>query len=75
MAALRTELVRKRHAYTGEDVPWDVDGVRGSSLWRCIRGGLPIVGTSARAAVIRRQERFLRFAVLVAAVWLLFFFL
>jgi len=74
MAAIRTELVKRRHAYTGEDVPWDVETEQGSALWRCIRGGLPVAGTSARAAVARRQRRFLRIAALLAALWLVLCF-
>jgi hypothetical protein len=75
MPNIHTELVKKRHPYTGEDVPWDVEAVPGSTLWRCLRGGPPAAGTSAQAAVVRRQERFLRFSLVVVAVWLLYFFL
>ena len=75
MAALCTELVKKRHAYTGEDVPWDVELPLGSKLWRCIRGGNSAVGTSASAAVARRQMRFLGLATVIFALWLLFSFI
>ena len=75
MPNIRTELVKKRHAYTGEEVPWDVEARSGSTLWRCLRGGPPAAGTSIRAAVVRRQDRFLRMALVVVAVWLIFFFI
>ena len=74
MAAIRTELVKRRHAYTGEDVPWNVETGQGPALWRCLRGGQLAPGTSAWAAVARRQRRFLRFAALLAVLWLVLCF-
>lgn len=75
MAALRTELVKRRHSYTSEDVPWEIVSRRsGFVLSRCIHGkGLH--GTSAYAAVVRRQNRFLRLAAALAAVWMVLYFM
>ena len=73
MAALRTELVKRRHAYTSEDVPWEIlPGKSGVAISRCIHGkGLH--GTSAHVAAERRQNRFLRLAAILAIVWLVLF--
>ena len=86
MAALRTSLVKRDHAWTGADVPWriDVDGAPGgldSALgkkrWRLFHylsgGGLSAFGTSSeRILVERRQTRFLRIAFAFAALWIVF---
>lgn len=86
MAALRTSLVRKNHAWTGADVPWriDVDGAPGvldsveaKKRWRLFHylsgGGLSAFGTSSeRILVERRQTRFLRIACVIAALWIVF---
>ncbi len=75
MPNIRTELVTKRHSYTSEEVPWNIEAPPGSALWRCLKGGLPAAGSSARAAIARRQMRFLRFSVVILVLWLLFAFL
>ena len=86
MAAVRTSLVTKDHAWTGEDVPWkldteDVPDPATSELdrgrWRLFRylsgGGLSACGSSsARARAIRRLGRFLAFAGFLGVLWILF---
>ena len=39
MRTIATELVKPRHAYTSEDVPWQMDDDGGSALFRYLRGG------------------------------------
>ena len=86
MAAVRTSLVTKDHAWTGEDVPWSLDTEEGMDSdapesdrrhRRLVRdlsgGGLSACGfSSARARAIRRQGRFLVFAGFLGAVWIFF---
>lgn len=86
MAALRTSLVKRNHAWTGADVPWyiDVEGAPGvldsvgaKKNWRLFHylsgGGLSAFGTSSeRILVERRQTRFLRIACAIAVLWLAF---
>lgn len=86
MAALRTSLVKRNHAWTGVDVPWyiDVEGAPGvldsvdaKKNWRLFHylsgGGLSAFGTSSeRILVERRQARFLRIACVLAVLWLAF---
>ena len=86
MAALRTSLVKRNHAWTGADVPWrlDMEGAPSAGAseaerarWRLFHylsgGGLSACGSSsARALVIRRQGRFLVFAGILAALWIFF---
>jgi len=80
VSALRLPFVKKRHAYTSEDVPWEIDAGRdgASSLLRYLRGGgiRAFAGpSSAREARARRQDRFLRLFVVLAALWTLFWFI
>lgn len=86
MAAVRTSLVKKNHAWTGADVPWHLDtesapppdaseAVR--MHWRLFHylsgGGLAACGSSSeRALVDRRQGRFLVFAGVLAVLWIVF---
>jgi len=86
MAAVRTSLVTKNHAWTGEDVPWkldteDVPDPATSELdrvrWRLFHylsgGGLSACGYScARALARRRQGRFLVFAGFLGVLWVVF---
>ena len=86
MAAVRTSLVTKDHAWTGEDVPWKLDTeeeadpaapeserVRGRLFRYLSGGGLSACGfSSARARAIRRQGRFLVFAGFLGVLWILF---
>lgn len=86
MAALRTSLVKRNHAWTGADVPWrlDMEGAPSAGAseaerarWRLVRylsgGGLSACGSSSEHALVcRRQERFLFFAGVLAVLWLIF---
>ena len=86
MSAVRTSLVTKDHAWTGEDVPWNLDteGVPDTAAseservrWRLFHylsgGGLSACGfSSARAVACRRQGRFLVFAGVLAVLWVIF---
>lgn len=86
MAAVRTSLVTKDHAWTGEDVPWNLDtdempdpGAPESErvrrrLFRYLSGGgLSACGSSsALALACRRQGRFLAFAGFLAVLWIIF---
>ncbi len=88
MAALRTELVKRRHAYTSTNIPWamDVDafkdqGPAGANLirWRLFHylsgGGMRAFGRpSGRELLIRRQTRFLWLAGALAVCWIVFSF-
>ncbi|MGN0851882.1 MAG: hypothetical protein ACI4Q3_00740 [Kiritimatiellia bacterium] len=89
MAAVRTRLVTRDHAYTSADVPWELDVVndpRGTeqalgsrSGWRLFHylsgGGLRAFGrSSAVAAVYRRQDRFWCCLGVLAVLWLVFWF-
>jgi hypothetical protein len=70
---IATELVKPRHAYTSEDVPWQMDDDGGSALFRYLRGGgVRAFGrTSVQAARERRQSRFLILFGVAAAAWFL----
>ena len=86
MAALRTSLVKRRHAWTGLDVPWAIDvadeSVQSLSAehrdgWRLFHylsgGGMKAFATSiTRELVSRRQTRFLWVAAALACMWLVF---
>ncbi len=86
MAALRTSLVTKDHAWTGEDVPWTIDTDEAADpdtseaerlRWRLFHylsgGGLSACGSSsAHALACRRQGRFLAFAVFLGVLWIIF---
>ena len=86
MSAVRTSLVTKDHAWTGEDVPWDLgtedvpDPAASEServRWRLFHylsgGGLSACGSSsARSLAYRRQGRFLVFAGVLAVLWIIF---
>jgi len=88
MAALRTELVKRRHAYTSTDIPWamDVDAFMGEKPvgsdqvhWRLFRylsgGGMRAFGRpSGRELLVRRQTRFLWLAGALAVCWIVFSF-
>lgn len=88
MAAIRTMLVTYNHAYTSEDAPWLMDTVNdpagsaralnGRSGWRLfhyLAGGKTFGLPWRFHIVLRRQRRFLRVAVVLLAVWCLFWFL
>lgn len=89
MAAVRTSLVTRDHAWTGTDVPWSLDTVGvpdpGATEaervhWRLFHylsgGGLSACGSSsARELTYRRQCRFLAFAGALAALWIIFWFI
>ena len=86
MAAVRTSLVKRDHAWTGADVPWRIDtddtpdpnaSEAERIRWRLFHylsgGGLAACGSSsARALVYRRQGRFLAFAGVLAVLWVVF---
>ena len=86
MAAVRTSLVKRNHAWTGADVPWYLDTEGGPSpdaseaerdRWRLFHylsgGGLSACGSSSeRLLALRRQGRFLAFAGVLAALWIFF---
>lgn len=89
MAAVRTKLVTRNHAYTSADVPWELDVVndpRGTeqalgrqSGWRLFHylsgGGLRAFGRSSAAAVVyRRQDRFWHLFGVLVVLWLVFWF-
>lgn len=90
MAAVRTKLVTRNHAYTSVDVPWDLDVVNdprgteqalGSNSARRLfhylsGGGLRAFGCSSAAVrVYRRQDRFWYFFGALVALWLVFWFI
>ena len=91
MAAVRTSLVKRRHAWTGENLPWSIDVPDDSVLalpaerragWRLFHylsgGGIrsfPNYASTARALVARRQTRFLWGVAVLAALWLVFRFI
>ena len=85
MAALRTSLVKRRHAYTSADIPWaldvgndaDAEDVMRHGQWRLFHylsgGGMSAFGRpSGRELQLRRQNRFLWVAAALAAVWVIF---
>ncbi len=88
MAAVRTSLVKRRHAYTSTDIPWSMDEDRSETVtspdgrrfeWRLFRylsgGGMRAFGRSSGAELLRRrQERFLWLAAAFGALWLFFMF-
>ena len=88
MAALRTSLVKRRHAYTSADVPWSMDvdsSIEGAEegadpsrgrLFRYLAGGgMRAFGRpSGHLLQLRRQERFLWIAGVLAVFWLVFSF-
>ena len=80
MSAVRTSLVKRRHAYTGVDVPWSMDTPDESDvspLFRYLRGGgvRAFGSTSEEAALDRRQTKFLAAAGVLAALWVALWFL
>ena len=84
MAAVRTSLVTKDHAWTGTDVPWRLDPEESPDAleadrirWRLFHylsgGGLSACGSSSAHALARlRQGRFLAFAGFLAVLWIIF---
>lgn len=90
MAAVRTSLVKRRHAWTGADVPWSID-VEDASVqalpaghregWRLFHylsgGGMRAFASfsTARELVSRRQTRFLWVVSGLAVLWLVFRYL
>lgn len=88
MAALRTALVKRRHAYTSADVPWSMDmdtskdgaeagadPSRGRLFLYLAGGGMRAFGRpSGRMLQVRRQERFLWIVGVLAVFWLVFSF-
>lgn len=86
MSPIRTTLVRKRHPWTGEDLPWNID-VEDSSVaalpadrragWRLFHylsgGGIrAFAGSAMREIVSRRQTRFLWCVAALSVLWLVF---
>ncbi len=75
--------VKRKHAYTGCDIPWTVGEALQNARSGCTSdpkrrlidymssgGGLPQIGrTSQHELVIRRQRRFLVVAAIVALAW------
>lgn len=86
MAALRTALVKRRHAYTSADIPWALDVATDGTpcdpakdKWRLFHylsgGGMRAFGRpSGRELLSRRQTRFLWLAGALAVFWLVFSF-
>lgn len=85
MAALRTALVKRRHAYTSADIPWaldvdatgDADDVLRHGRWRLFHylsgGGMRAFGRpSGRELQLRRQTRFLWTSAALAILWVIF---
>ncbi len=85
MAALRTALVKRRHAYTSTDIPWaldvdaagEVDDVLRHGRWRLFHylsgGGMRAFGRpSGRELQLRRQARFLWTSAALAILWVIF---
>ena len=84
MAALRTSLVKRRHAYTSADIPWsmdvdeaDAEDVMRHGRWRLFHylsgGGMSAFGRpSGRELQLRRQNRFLWVAAALAVAWVIF---
>lgn len=86
MAALRTTLVGKRHAWTGDDLPWSIDvedeSVAGLSprhragwkLFHYLSGGgmRAFAASAAREIAARRQTRFLWCVSVLSVLWLIF---
>ena len=86
MAAVRTSLVKRKHAWTGADVPWclDTDNAPPADApeaarkhWRLFHllsgGGISACGSSSERALLdRRQGRFLVFAGALAVLWTIF---
>ena len=84
MAALRTSLVKRDHAWTGADVPWrlDMEGAPSAGAseaerarWRLFHylsgGGMRALGRSvAQEETDRKRNRFLIASGVFAAVWL-----
>ncbi len=76
MSAVRTSLVKRRHAYTSADIPWDMDESSDSQFLRYLRGGgiRAFATVSSQAVRSRRQTRFLYVAAALFALWVVFFF-
>lgn len=90
MAAVRTSLVKRRHAWTGADLPWSID-VEDAAIralpaehragWRLFHylsgGGMRAFASlsTARELVSRRQTRFLRILFGLVMLWLVFRYL
>ena len=86
MSAVRTSLVTKDHAWTGADVPWNLDtdvvppvdaSETARKNWRLFHylsgGGISACGSSnERALMDRRQGRFLVFAGILGVLWIIF---
>ena len=86
MAAVRTSLVTRKHAWTGVDVPWCLDTESAPPAdapeaarrhWRLFQllsgGGLSACGLSSEQALVdRRQGRFLVFAGVLGVLWIIF---
>lgn len=76
MSSVRTSLVKRRHAYTSVDIPWDMDEATDSQFLRYLRGGgiRAFATSSAHAVRARRQTRFLYTAAILFVLWVVFFF-
>lgn len=86
MSAVRTSLVTKDHAWTGADVPWNLDtdvvppvdaSETARKNWRLFHylsgGGISACGSSnERALMDLRQGRFLVFAGVLGVLWIIF---
>ena len=76
MPTIRTSLVKRRHAYTSVDIPWDMDEASDPRFLRYLRGGglRAFATTSVQKMRSRRQNRFLLFAATLFALWIALFF-
>ena len=88
MAAVRTSLVKRRHAYTSVDIPWSMDVDRSMQVtapdgrrfgWQLFHylagGGMRAFGrSSGRELLDRRQSRFLWIVSGLAVLWVIFRF-
>lgn len=88
MAAIRTALVKRRHAYTSVDIPWSMDVDRSLQVtapngrhfdWQLFHylagGGMRAFGRSCgRELLARRQTRFLWCVLALAVIWTVFRF-
>lgn len=76
MSKVPTSMVKRRHAYTSVDMPWDIDEAGDSRFWRYLRGGgLKAFGTTSfKELRAYRQTRFLVVAGVMLVVWAMLFF-
>lgn len=77
MSPLRIPFVRRRHAYTSKEIPWDLDTESSSPLYKYLRGGgIKGFGASCdREILSRRQTRFFCVFAALFAIWLTLWFI